>query len=192
MKKYRCRSPVHALVSGVIGIFIFLLVLVLFRFVADHTTWALFSAFVDFLFANAALVVFFSILFMIADMFETLRFPFDLPFPIIRAVGSVFLVTFIFNIFAFLDSYYGFGLSTALDLLKLILYILVPIVVLIAGYISIAAQFREEKTGQNTTPAGTSSCDRYARSPTWDEIGDEFRQMIADILRKMREWVNGK
>ena len=103
MKKYRCRSPIRALVSGVIGIFIFLLVLVLFRFIADHTTWALFKAFVDFLFANAALVVFFSILFMVADMFEALRFPFDLPFPIIRAVGSVFLVTFIFNLFAFLD-----------------------------------------------------------------------------------------
>jgi hypothetical protein len=192
MKKYRCRSPVHALVSGVIGIFIFLLVLVLFRFIADHTTWALFRAFVDFLFANAALIVFFSILFMVADMFEALRFPFDLPFPIIRAVGSVFLVTFIFNIFAFLDSYYGFGLSPALDLLKLILYILVPIVVLISGYISIAAQSREEKTGYETGPAATSPCNRYARSPGWDEIGDEFRQMIVDIIQKMRDWVNGK
>jgi amino acid transporter len=192
MKRYRCRSPVHALVSGVIGIFIFLLVLVLFRFIADYTSWALFSAFVDFLFANAALVVFFSIIFMIADMFETLRFPFDLPFPIIRAVGSVFLVTFIFNIFTFLDSYYGFDLFTALGLLKLILYILVPIVVLIAGYISVAAQFREEKTDRETAPPGTSPCNRYARSPTWDELGNEFRQMIADIIRKMHDWVNGK
>jgi hypothetical protein len=192
MKKYRCRSPIRALVSGVLGILIFLLVLVLFRFIADHTSWALFSAFVDFLFANAALVVFFSILFMIGDIFEAFRFPFDLPFPIIKAVGSVFLVTFIFNIFAFLDSYYGFSLSPALDLLKLILYPLVPIVVLIAGYVSIAVQFREEKPGQSSPSEATASCDRYACSPTWDEIGDEFRQMIADIIRRMRDWVNGK
>jgi hypothetical protein len=188
MRKYRCRSPVHALVSGVIGIFIFLLVLVVFRYIADHTSWALFSAFVDFLFSNAALVVFFSILFMIADMFEALRFPFDLPFPIIRAVGSIFLVTFIFNIFAFLDSYYGFGLSPALDLLKLILYLLVPIVVLIAGYISIAAGMRGEKPGYQVPEGAQESCN----SPTWDEIGNEFRQMVADIIRKMRDWANGK
>jgi hypothetical protein len=167
-------------------------VLVLFRFVADHSSWALFSAFVDFLFANAPLIIFFSILFMIGDMFEAFSFPLDLPFPIIKAIGSVFLVTFLFNIFAFLDSYYGFGLTPALDLLKLILYPLVPIFVLIAGYLSIAAQFREEKPGQSTSPAGAAPCNRYAGSPTWDEIGDEFRQMIADIITRMRNWVNGK
>jgi hypothetical protein len=192
MKKHRCRSPIRALVSGIIGIIIFLLVLVLFRFIADHSSWALFSAFTDFLFANAPLIIFFSILFTLGDMFEALSFPFDLPFPIIKAIGSIFLLTFLFNIFTFIESYYAIGISPAVDLLKLILYPLVPIVVLIAGYVSIAAQFREEKTGQNTPPAGAAPCNRYAGSPTWDEIGDEFRQMIADIIARMRNWVNGK
>jgi len=192
MKKYRCRSPIRALVSGVTGIIIFLLVLVLFRFIADHTSWALFSAFVDFLFANAPLIIFFSILFMIGDIFEAFTFPFDLPFPIIKAIGSVFLVTFLFKIFAFLDSYYAIGISPAVDLLKLILYPLIPIVVLIAGYLSIASRLREEQPGQSRSPAGPGPCDKYPGSPTWDEIGDEFRQMIADIISRMRNWVNGK
>jgi len=192
MKKYRCRSPIRALVSGIVGIIIFLLVLVLFRFIADHSSWALFAAFVDFLFANAPLIIFFSILFMIGDMFEALSFPFDLPFPIIKAVGSVFLLTFLFNIFTFIESYYAIGISPAVDLLKLILYPLVPIVVLIAGYVSVAAQFREEKTGKSTDSAGAAPCHRYAGSPTWDEIGEEVRQMISDIIARMRNWVNGK
>jgi len=192
MKKYRCRSPIRALVSGIVGIIIFLLVLVLFRFIADHSSWALFAAFVDFLFANAPLIIFFSILFMIGDMFEAFSFPFDLPYPIIKAIGSIFLLTFLFNIFTFIESYNTIGLSPAVDLLKLILYPLIPIVVLIAGYVSIAAQFRDEKTGENTPPAGVAPCNHYAGSPTWDEIGDEFRQMIADIITRMRNWVNGK
>jgi hypothetical protein len=192
MKKYRCRSPIRALVSGVIGIIIFLLVLVLFRYIADHSSWAFFSAFVDFLFANAPLIIFFSILFTLGDMFEALSFPFDLPFPIIKAIGSIFLLTFLFNIFAFFESFYNIALSPAVDMLKLILYPLVPIVVLIAGYVSVAAQFREEKTGRNTPPAGAAQCRRYAVCPTWDEIGDEFRQMIADIIAKIRNWVNGE
>ncbi|MBP1929405.1 hypothetical protein J2741_001952 [Methanolinea mesophila] len=189
MRHYRCRSPVRALVSGVIGIVIFLLVLVLFRFIAEHAAWPFFSAFVDFLYANAALIVFFSLLFMIGDIFEAFRYPFDLPFPIIKAVGSVFLVTFIFNIFAFLESYYGFGLSPALDLLELILYPLVPLVVLIAGYVSIAAELRGETPEYRSRSPGSGPC---SGSPTWNEIGDEFRQMIADIIRRMRDWVNGK
>jgi hypothetical protein len=192
MKKYRCHSPIRALISGLIGILIFLLVLVLFRFIAGHTSWALFSAFVDFLFANAPLIIFFSILFTIGDIFEAFSFPFDLPFPIVKAIGSVFLVSFLFNIFAFIDSYYHTSISPALDLLKLILYPLIPIVVLIAGYISIAVQIREEKPGRSAPFAGPVPCNPHAGSTTWDEIGDEFRQMIADIIRRIRDWVNVK
>ncbi|NYT20844.1 MAG: hypothetical protein GKC07_03470 [Methanomicrobiales archaeon] len=186
------HSPLRALVSGLIGIIIFLLVLVLFRFIADHTSWALFSGFVDLLSANAPLIIFFSVMFMIGDIFAAFSFPFNLPFPIFSAVGSVLLVTFIIRIIVFIDTFYAIGISPTLELVKLILYPLTIIVVLVAGYLSIAAQFRKEAPGYTGPSPETGQPGRSTVSPTWEEVGDEFRQMFYDLFRRIRDDINRK
>jgi hypothetical protein len=186
------HSPLRALISGLIGIIIFLLLLVLFRFFASHTSWALFSGFVDLLYANAPLIIFFSVMFMIGDIFATFSFPFNLPFPLFSAVGSVLLVTFIFNMIGFIDSFYSIGISPAFELVRLILYPLTIIIVLIAGYLSIAAQVRNEKPEQGIPSPEPGETERSTVSPTWDEIGDEFRQMFYDLFRRIRDEINRK
>jgi hypothetical protein len=181
------HSPLRALVSGLIGIIVFLLLLVLFRFFASHTSWALFSEFVDLLYANAPLIIFFSVMFMIGDIFATFSFPFNLPFPLFSAVGSVLLVTFIFNMIGFIDSFYSIGISPAFDLIRLTI-----IIVLIAGYLSIAAQVRNENPEQGIPSTGQGETKRSTVSPTWDEIADEFRQMFYDLFRRIRDEINRK
>ena len=185
-------SPLRALVSGLIGIIVFLLLLALFRFFAGHTSWALFSGFVDLLYANAPLIIFFSVMFMIGDIFATFSFPFNLPFPIFSAIGSVLLITFIFNMIGFIDSFYSIGIFPAFELIRLILYPLTIIIVLIAGYLSIAAKLRNEKPGQGIPSPGPGETGRSTVSPTWDEIGDEFRHMFYDLFRRIREEINRK
>ncbi len=191
MEKTR-HSPLRALVSGLIGIIVFLLVLVLFRFIADHTSWALFSGFVDLLSANAPLIIFFSVMFMIGDIFAAFPFPFNLPFPVFSAIGAVLLVTFIIRIIMFIDTFYGMGISPALELVKMILYPLTIIVVLVAGYLSIAAQHRKEITGHAPTSPETGQPGHSPVSPTWEEVGDEFRQMFYDLFRRIRDEINRK
>lgn len=186
------HSPLRALVSGLVGIIVFLLLLVLFRFFASHTSWALFTEFVDLLYANAPLIIFFSVMFMIGDIFATFSFPFNLPFPLFSAVGSVLLVTFIFNMIGFIDSFYSIGISPAFELVRLILYPLTIIIVLIAGYLSIAAQVRNEKPEQGIPSPGPGETERSTVSPTWDEIGDEFRQIFYDLFRRIRNEINRK
>jgi len=184
------HSPLRALVSGLVGIIIFLLLLVLFRFFASHTSWALFSGFVDLLYANAPLIIFFSVMFMIGDIFATFSFPFNLPFPLFSAVGSVLLVTFIFNMIGFIDSFYSIGISPAFELVRLILYPLTIIIVLIAGYLSIAAQVQNEKPEHGIPSPERGETERSTVSPTWNEIGDEFRQMFYDLFRRIRDEIN--
>jgi hypothetical protein len=186
------QSPLRALVSGLAGIIVFLLLLVLFRFFASQTSWALFSEFVDLLYANAPLIIFFSVMFMIGDIFATFSFPFNLPFPLFTAVGSVLLVTFIFNMIGFIDSFYSIGISPAFDLVRLILYPLTIVIVLIAGYLSIAAQMRNEKPEQGIPSPEPGGTERSTVSPTWDEIGDEFRQIFYDLFRRIRDEINRK
>ncbi len=192
MKKHTCRSPLRALVSGLAGIIIFLLVLVLLRFIAGHTSSDLFSGFVDLLIANVVLLIFISVLFMFGDIFAAFPFPFNLPFPIFKAVGGVFLVSFLFQVLGFLDAYYSIGLFPGLEPVILILYPLTFIVVIIAGYISIAADFRGKKQETGIPSSGPGWSGGSAGCPTWDDLGKEFRQMISDLIRRIRDDINRK
>src|SRR5512139_643174 len=101
MKCRNDRSATQVLINGLIGIIIFLIVLVVFRYIADHISWPLFSGFVDLLYANAVLIIIFSVLFMFGNIFATFVFPFNLPFPLFNAVASVLLVSFIIRLMGF-------------------------------------------------------------------------------------------
>jgi hypothetical protein len=92
----------------------------------------------------------------------------------------------------FIDSFYSIGISPAFELVRLILYPLTIIIVLIAGYLSIAAQVRNEKPEQGIPSPEPGETERSTVSPTWDEIGDEFRQMFYDLFRRIRDEINRK
>jgi hypothetical protein len=186
------RTPLAAIISGLIGIIIFLVILILFKVIADHIASPFFSGFVDLLYANAALIIIFSILFMVAEVFSALDYPLNLPFPVFSAIGSVLLVSFIIRILAFFDLYFALGIGQVLILLKVILYPLTFLVVLITGYVSIFSkpggdlpdeQPVYSESGQTPGPAGV---------PSWDDIGREFRQMLHDLFRRIRDEIKQK
>jgi hypothetical protein len=184
-----CResSTVKAVISGLIGILFFLILLILLRYFANHISWPLFSGFVDLLYANAALIIIFSVLFMFGDIFATFRFPFNLPFPLFNTAASVILVSFILGIMAFIDSFYALGIGEALQLLKLILYPLVVIVVLITGYLSIFSKLEEKPPEDIVTVPAVVEEEEKRESPSWEEIGGEFRQAVYDLVHRIRD-----
>lgn len=181
------KTPLKALISGLGGILVFLVVLVLLRFIAEHTRWPLFDGIVGLLYANAPLLVFISVLFMIGEIFAVFDFPFNLPFPIFNAIGGVLLVSFLITFLKFFDAYFAVGISGALDVVQVFLLPLTLIVVLIAGYLTVYIRWK----GPEPVPAADSSPGAVETEPpigppTWKEIGDEFRQMIRDLIRKIR------
>lgn len=187
MKPHSRKTPLRALVSGLLGILVFLIVLVVFRYVATHTSWPLFEGFVDLLFAYAPLIVLFSVLFMVGEIFAVFPFPFNLPFPLFNAVGSVLLVSFLLAVLKYVDDYFSTGISPALDIIALFLLPFVIIIVLIAGYVSIFAGLKSQEPN-SSQEAGSSKSPQDC--PSWETIGEEFRQMVADIIRKVRNGIN--
>lgn len=182
------RSVTWILVSGLSGILIFLILLGVLGYFSGSFA-APIPAIIDFLYDNAALIVFFSLIFIVADIFGTFPFPANLPGPIFSAIGSVLLLSFIFHIFAFVYQPYA-PIPYPLDLIAFILYPLVFIIVLIAGYVHIFSRLaeKERKAERTAGEAGTSS----AGGKTWDEIGAEFRDMIYDTFHRIREEINRK
>jgi hypothetical protein len=131
-------------------------------------------------------------MFMFGDIFAAFPFPFNIPFPLFKAVGGVFLISFLFQLLGFIDSFFAMGLFPGIEPIKLILYPLTFIVIIIAGYISIAVEFKERKPDPGTSSPGPGDPCGSGAGPTWEQIGDDFRQMISDLIRRIRDDINGK
>ncbi len=204
MTKRSDRSVIWVIVSGLAGIILFLIMLAVLRYLSPIVSNAFFSGIVDLLFANAGLIIFFSIMFMIADIFMTFLFPVNLPAPFFSAVGAVFLVVFIFRIIGFVDTFYQLGVFPGLHLAEFILYPLVFVLVLIAGYIGIFSGLHEEWKSKKTSPGAEGEKQACADKPwgtcgpgttgdkSWDDVGTEFREMLYDAFHRMREELNRK
>jgi len=188
MNSYSEKTPLRALILGLFGILLFLVALVILRFIAQHTSWPLFDGFVDLLFAHAALIIFFSILFTIGKIFAAFSFPFNLPFPVFNAVASVLLVSFLISLLIYVNDFYSIGIGHALGVVRLFLLPLTLIIVLVAGYLSI---FLKMKGPEKASPPPTGEAPPAGQaSPSWESLGQEFRQMVADLIRKIRNEIN--
>jgi len=180
-------SAMQALAWGLFGILVFVIILVALRAFAAGQDSAFLTGFVDFLTAEAGLVITIAVLFMIGDIFLTFPLPANVPGPFFNAGASVLLITFIVHIFRFLDSFYAMGIYPQLQALEPLLYPLVFIIVLVAGFIALAFQDRCRDREREETPGGEEEA-----CPSWDDVGEEFRLMWYDLFRKIRRELRGK
>ncbi|BBL68845.1 hypothetical protein [Methanoculleus chikugoensis] len=139
MGERRKESVAEVLVSRVIGIVVFLIVLGILNILAGAYVQApIFLQVVEFLNANLGLLILISVIFLVGDLFGALPLPLNLPGPIFCAFGAVLLVIFIVRLFLLVGEIAGVGFFSVLEgALSLPVYLLVFIVVLIAGYIGL-------------------------------------------------------
>ncbi len=163
MTRRKYRSPLHALISGLVGIIVYLAVVLVLGLIAGSISCPLLSGFVAVLIASIPLVIVFSILFMLGDIFALFSFPLNLLFPLFNAMGSVLLIAFLFRILGFMDTFYLLGIAPALRLVSLILYPLIILVVLVTGYVSIADRYGEEYPTDTRPSPGPGP----SPGPTW-------------------------
>ncbi len=121
-------------VSRMIGIICFLIVVVLANILTFYVSNPLYHAGVDFLNLNFWLLILIGIIIFIADIFGALPFPMNLPAPIIKAIGSVFIIAFVLRVFEWVDSATGNNIYHYFWLLSFVIVPVVFIIVLLAGY----------------------------------------------------------
>ncbi|HZD43703.1 MAG TPA: hypothetical protein VE134_06550, partial [Methanomicrobiales archaeon] len=144
---------------------------------------------VGFISKNTGLIVFIALLFLISDLFTAFAFPLNLPAPFFTATAGIFLVALLFQIFRFVGNLYSLSLFGTLDFVEPIIYPLLFLAILIAGYLQILHQLTREEDHQRERE-GIPAMDKRIGEKTWDDIGMEFRQMVYDILHRIREDVN--
>ncbi|MDD1661865.1 MAG: hypothetical protein LUO97_03235 [Methanomicrobiales archaeon] len=183
MRFWRRRSIIWTVFSTFVGIFAFYILLAVLNALVPPGT-GLIRGFVTLLNDNFPYLLVIALILMIGQIFDRFSFPLNLPAPLFHALASVFLVIFFFNFFEFIDSAIGAGIYRNLEILRILLSILIFLIVFTGGYFKIFGDLlrvgRERQlTGE---PAGASPDVK-----TWNDIGNEFRQLVFDILQRMRE-----
>jgi magnesium-transporting ATPase (P-type) len=183
------RSLSGVVVSGLTGILVFLVLLVIFGYLASYYHNEVFIGLVALLVNNLGLVLTASVLFIVADIFYTFRFPFSIPGPLFSGLGSLFVISLLFIIMDFFDQAYSLGISVMFLKFRYLIYPLVFFIVIIAGY----ARILSPDTPRCSEPEKEDRPD--IPSPpirSWDEVGNEFRQALYDFFHRIREELNRK
>lgn len=184
------RSIPWIIASRLLGIVIFLVVLAIARVAAATSGNGLFHTLVDFLYVNMALIIFIGILFLVAECFGVLLFPLNLPAPLFNALASIFLVSFIIRLLELVNGYYGLEIASVLDVLEVLLYPLLFILVLVVGYYEIFSNIGRDERKPEEPPSQVQPPSSGPAEKSWEDIGNEIRQVIFDLVHRFREEIN--
>jgi hypothetical protein len=195
------RQSTHSIpwiiVSRLIGLAIFFIIVVVLQNIQSSNT--IIQSIITFLTtpATIALVVIFS-LFLVGEVFLALDFPLSLPGPFFNALGSIFLVSFLFQLLYLVDQISDVTIFTLLKSLEPLLYLLVFFIVLIVQYVDLFS-FRQNSPQRAAPIAGSGeeskdqeSAPESSRKHDWEEVEAEFRMLLYDFFHTLREGLKKK
>ncbi len=199
MRLCQDQSLSSVFVSRMIGIICFLMVVVLANILTYYIPGTIYHAGVVFLNENFWLLLLISIILLVGEIFFTFPFPLNLPAPIIKAIGSVFVIAFMLHVFQWVDSVAFTNLYSFVWLLSFVIVPIVFIIVLVSGYFEIMRKLcweqPPEKEGECQVVHEIKKISLEDPVPdvkSWEEIGAEFRLMMYDIMHRFRHEVRKK
>jgi hypothetical protein len=184
------RSIPIIVLQRLFGLILFLVLLYVANHLAFFTENPLNYQIIQFLNNNIWLIIVMSIVFLFGEVFNALIFPFNLPAPLFNASASVLLVAFLFRIFSLIDIILDEQILLIFNRIAFIVYPLVFMMVLIGGYIAILVKL--SKTDESESLQGKKYKEKTREKLTWEDVGDEFKQTIFDLLTLMRQSINKK
>lgn len=184
------RGISSILLRGIAGILFFIIVWVLANFFSQYTTNESVLMVLDTVNANIVLLLVIAILFLTGELLFAFRFPFSLPAPLFNAVGGVLIASFVFNMLYLVDDLAEQTIFRVLEPVTWLVYFLVFVIVLIAGYIQVIKDIftparkervilvEEEKTKKKKS---------RKEKVTWDEVGEEFKEAMHSFAKALKE-----
>jgi Sec-independent protein translocase protein TatA len=140
------KKVISIFFSKLLGLLIFLIILGILNIVSPFINQEILTNITLFLNSNFILILLFSLFFTVAEMLFALVFPLNLPAPLFSSFGSIFLITFLFNIANFINITLDLNLTKLLNFSYLPIIFIVFIIVFITGYTTIFSKGVEQTT----------------------------------------------
>ncbi len=175
------QSPMRIVLYDLVSFLVFLIILGILNASLDYFDNNILNEVVRLLNNNIWLILVFSIIFTIGEVFGALRFPSNLPAPIFNAIGSIFLLNFLFKIFGLVGKLSEIDTFDAISNVFPLLYPIIFLLVLLGGYISIFTNISWDRPKKKTSTPKTKE------ERSWDDVGNEFKEMLYDAFHSARE-----
>jgi len=131
------RELGHELLTRVVGFLIFLVLLGIINVLTFYIRNEMFISVVNFLNTNIWLIIIFSVIFLIGEIFGFLMFPLNIPGPLFNAVGGVLLIQFAFKLFQLIINLAKIQINIPINYIENLVMIVVFIIILVVGYVHI-------------------------------------------------------
>jgi len=139
------RSLARLIVSRLIGFLVVLIIVGVVNVLASLVEDSLLSDLVGFLNSNLILLFVVLVIFTLSKILWILKFPFSVGAPVLSAIASIFLLTFVFRVFSLIDDLAGVDMVGAFEVFKPFIYGLVFVIVLISGYIRVFSKASRDR-----------------------------------------------
>ena len=181
-KREKRQSPIRIVIHDIVSFIVFLIILGFLNISLDFFDSNILFEVVRLLNNNIWLIFVFSVIFTIEEVFGSFRFPGNLPAPIFNAIGSIFLLNFLFKIFRLVGNLSEINTFDNLAKSFPFLYPIIFLLVLLGGYISILSGASWESPKKKKTTTSTSK-----EEISWDDVGNEFKEMLYEAFHSARE-----
>jgi len=165
--------------EGIFGIIFFLIMVGILNIIAVYVSNPIFQSIVAFINENILFILLISVIIFLANIFEVFIFPFNLIYPIFNAIGGVLWVVFIFRVLNLVDSLVGTKLYVLLFPIYIILLIIVPIIVLIVGYVKVFTRLIPKPKKKKKK--------KKRKCVDWEDVSEEFRKALYNIGKTLEQ-----
>lgn len=174
----REKSVSEILISRITGFLVFLILLALMSFLTKYIPNEIYIGFVNFLVTNLLLSIVILFLGILAEIFWNFEMPFDLFGPILSAVSSIFIVTYIYKLWQFIENYTQTGISIPINQI----YPIVFWIVLAVGFIRLILRYKKDHEERRERKKKKNSEDI-----DWEDVGDQFKTAFYNIGEAFRK-----
>lgn len=182
------RPVLRIIFSNILGFIMFLILLAIANLLVPHIPSSVYESIVDFF--NSNILLFFGMMLvgMINEIFWSFFFPFNILAPITSATLSIFIVTFIYRAWYFIDSYVHTNI-----VLPSSVYVPVALIVLFIGYITILARQGKPKEvyEQEAKKPVPKKSEIIKRKPDekveWEDVSNEFKLALYNLGRSINK-----
>jgi len=177
------KSVLNVTISRLVGLIVFLVLLSVANVLYFNSS--IYLEIVSFLNAKILIIILFSLLLYLGELFFIFGFPFNFPSPIFNAFGGAILVGFIFDCIILGVGFAGLDLSFVLRILEIVVVILVFILAIIVGYVkvfsSVGAKSRKRKETRKKVKKEESE---------WEEVKEEIKDAFHDAGENIKKAIH--
>ena len=184
------KSVLSTILSRLVGFIFFLVGLGIANMLIPYLQNTLYSDVIAFFNVNILLFLIMMFLGLLTDIFWSFYFPFNIVAPIVSAVLSIYILTFIERLWNLITSYTHTAVVIPVEAIKLLVFL----IVLFAGYVIILTRIGKPKEIPDkewyterwkARLEKTKPEKRQRQRIMWHEVGDEFRLLCYNLARSL-------